>query len=54
MTTSMAESLAAVSCVECHRKYRLGELWRLLFADIGEIAVYCPECAEREFGEAEQ
>lgn len=20
------------------------------FADIGEVAIYCPECAEREFG----
>jgi hypothetical protein len=27
-----------------------GELWRLSFADIGEVAIYCPECAAREFG----
>jgi len=25
-------------------------LWHLLFVDIGEVAVYCPGCAEREFG----
>jgi hypothetical protein len=28
---------------------RLGETWRILFADIGEAVTYCPECAEREF-----
>jgi hypothetical protein len=27
------------------------EVWRVLFADIGEVYVFCPECAEREFGE---
>jgi hypothetical protein len=27
------------------------ELWGLFFADLGEVAVYCPKCAEREFGE---
>jgi hypothetical protein len=30
---------------------RPGETWRILFADIGEAVTYCPECAEREFGE---
>lgn len=30
-----------------------GEDWRLLLADIGEVAIYCPECAEREFGSHE-
>jgi hypothetical protein len=25
--------------------------WSLHFADLGEVAVYCPECDEREFGE---
>ena len=29
-----------------------GDVWRLLFADIGEVAVYCPECAEREFDDS--
>jgi hypothetical protein len=30
-----------------------GELWRLYFADIGEVVIYCPECAAREFGDTE-
>ena len=32
---------------------RPGEVWRLLFADkvAREAVTYCPECAEREFGE---
>jgi hypothetical protein len=37
-----------VVCAECGRRAKRGELWRLLFADIGEVAIYCPECAERE------
>jgi hypothetical protein len=44
-----AGSLATVTCAECGRQPRPGELWRLYFADIGEVAIYCPECAEREF-----
>ncbi len=47
-----AETVALdLTCAECGRKPSPGELWRLLFADIGEVAIYCPECAEREFGE---
>ena len=42
-------SLATVTCVEFGRQPWPGELWRLYFADVGEIAIYCPECAEREF-----
>jgi len=26
------------------------QTWRILFVDIGEVAIHCPECAEREFG----
>jgi hypothetical protein len=44
------ETVAAVRCVECGREAEPGELWRLFFADLGEVAVYCPGCAEREFG----
>jgi hypothetical protein len=44
------ETLAAVLCVECGRLRAGDELWCVRFADIGEIAIYCPECAEREFG----
>jgi hypothetical protein len=29
------------------------EVWRVVFADIGEVAIYCPGCAEREFGAPE-
>jgi hypothetical protein len=35
---------------------RRGEVWRLYFTDrvAREAAIYCPECAEREFGLAER
>jgi hypothetical protein len=33
------------------RSPRAGETWRILFADIREAVTYCPECAEREFGD---
>jgi hypothetical protein len=48
-----SEMLATVSCVECGRSPRAGEVWRILFADkvAREAVTYCPECAEREFGE---
>jgi hypothetical protein len=29
------------------------QTWRVVFIDIGEAVTYCPECAEREFGEEE-
>jgi hypothetical protein len=35
---------------ECGRSPEAGERWRILFADIGQAVTYCPECAEREFG----
>ena len=44
------EAPAEVSCTECGRRRLDGERWRLWFADLGEVAVYCPECDEREFG----
>jgi len=31
---------------------RRREVWRVYFADIGEVVIYCPECAEREFKSA--
>jgi hypothetical protein len=49
--TRACESLAAVRCVECGREAEPGELYRLFFADLAEVAVYCPACAEREFTE---
>jgi hypothetical protein len=30
-----------------------GERWSLRFADLGEVAVYCPGCDEREFAATE-
>jgi hypothetical protein len=45
-----AETFAVVRCVECGRLQSADESWRLHFADIGELAIYCPDCAEREFG----
>ena len=44
-----AEKLTGVRCVECGRPRDRYELWLLYFADTGEVAIYCPECAEREF-----
>lgn len=49
-----AEGLALPFCAECGRSPQGGEAWRVLFADIGEAVTYCPECAEREFGERDE
>jgi hypothetical protein len=35
--------------VECGRSKPRAEVWHLIFVDLGEVAIYCPECAEREF-----
>jgi hypothetical protein len=42
-----------LTCAECGRSPGSSELWRLLFADIGEVVTYCVECAEWEFGEGD-
>jgi hypothetical protein len=42
-----------LTCAECGRSPRPGETWRILFADVGEAFIVCPECAEREFGQQE-
>lgn len=49
---AQAEELAQVRCAECRRERHVGELWFLLFVDLSEVAIFCPECAEREFGES--
>ena len=41
-----------LTCPECGRSPRADETWRIVFIDNAEAATYCPECAEREFGEA--
>ena len=46
-----AEMLAVVRCVECERLQQQDEFWHLRFADIGEVAIYCPVCAEWEFSD---
>jgi hypothetical protein len=53
MTGEHVGKLAAISCAECGRSPRAGETWRILFTDkvAREAVIYCPECAEREFGE---
>jgi hypothetical protein len=48
------ETLAdELTCSECGRRPLFGERWTLRFADLGEVAVYCPERDEREFGDGE-
>lgn len=45
-------------CVECGDESVRGMGWRAYVADdprdddAAEIAIYCPRCSEREFGEA--
>jgi hypothetical protein len=52
---SETETLPSVTCAECGRSPRADETWRIMFADkvAREVYVYCPECAEREFGGAD-
>jgi hypothetical protein len=41
-----------LTCAECGRKPLRGEVWRVYFTVVvGEVFVFCPEFAEREFGE---
>ena len=40
-----------LTCAECGHSPRAGETWRIMFVDLGEVAVYCPECGKREFGD---
>jgi hypothetical protein len=44
-----AETLADVRCVECGGPHEGDDRWHLLFADSGEVAIYCSECGERGF-----
>lgn len=41
------------TCTECGRRPLPASAGRFGFADLGEVAAYCPECDEREFGDAE-
>jgi hypothetical protein len=40
-----------VTCADCGRSKRRGEVWQLIFIDLADGRIYCPDCAEREFGE---
>jgi hypothetical protein len=40
---------ADLRCEECHREPREDERFRAYLTIDDEVAVYCPECAEREF-----
>jgi hypothetical protein len=44
--------LAEVTCTVCGRRPLPGEGWSLRFVDLAEVAAYCPECDEQEFGES--
>jgi hypothetical protein len=37
-------------CVECGAETEAGERWLAYLTVDDEAVVYCPECAEREFG----
>jgi DNA-directed RNA polymerase subunit RPC12/RpoP len=50
-SAEIPETLAAVRCIECGRQRTDDERWRIYLADTGEVAIYCPECAGREFGD---
>jgi hypothetical protein len=53
MAEELAETVAAIRCAECSRHQKAGELWRVFFADLAEIVIYCASCAEREFGDGD-
>ncbi len=51
----VAASDRALVCAECGRESTALEntedSWRAYSDGVGELIVFCPECAEREFGE---
>jgi hypothetical protein len=54
VATPEFETLAEeLSCTECRSRPEPGERWSLRFAGLAEVAVYCPECDEREFGDGD-
>ena len=49
---SQHESATARVYVECDREWtHPAERWQRFRADLEETALYCPECAEREFSD---
>jgi Zn finger protein HypA/HybF involved in hydrogenase expression len=48
-----AEVRAPIRCEECRRSWLDDERgWQAHFVDVEEVAFYCPECAEQEFGDS--
>jgi hypothetical protein len=45
----LTEYAKTLRCVECATETTDGVGWRALLTIDDEIAVYCPECAAREF-----
>jgi hypothetical protein len=44
----------ALVCVECRAVAAGGALqWRAYLSYDGQVGIYCPDCAEREFGGGE-
>lgn len=44
----------AVICGECGRRWgHSRERWRAHLTDGGQVVLYCPECANAEFGEGD-
>ncbi len=56
MAADEARAEPVLSCAECGRAPLLEEVaeesWRAYSDGLGELHVFCPECAEREFGAA--
>ena len=44
------QSRGGLTCQECRREDHECVGWKAYIADVYEVLVYCPECAEREFG----
>jgi hypothetical protein len=44
------ETVAELTCTECGRRPLPGERWSLRFADLGEVAIYCPDCDQGSSG----
>lgn len=41
-----------LECVECGKTSQRGRGWRAYLTVDDEVATYCPECSEEEFGDA--
>jgi hypothetical protein len=38
-----------LTCAECGRSPRRGEVWRVYFADVSEVVIHCMEGSQQEF-----